>query len=104
MILKLQKQNAKNTIMDFENGMIVKIYKSQVDPILVGGRLRRPQTKMGISSEPMTLKFWQSPHFQNRDFEKGKSFLVQSAAQKWSSLKKMSVLMCWLFWQEMSDF
>ena len=25
------------------------------DPFSVGGRLRRPQTKMGISSEPMTL-------------------------------------------------
>ena len=23
--------------MDFENGVIVKIYKSEVDPILVGG-------------------------------------------------------------------
>ena len=39
--------------MDFENGVIIKIYKSEVDPILVGGRLRRPQTKMGISSGPM---------------------------------------------------
>ena len=43
--------------MDFENGVIVKIYKSLVDPILVGGRLRCPQTKMGISSGPLTLKF-----------------------------------------------
>ena len=41
--------------MDFDNGVIVKIYKSKVDPNLVGGRLRCPQTKMGISSEPMTL-------------------------------------------------
>ena len=32
--------------IDFENWVIVKIYKSQVDPILVGGRLRHPQTKM----------------------------------------------------------
>ena len=40
--------------MDFENGVIVKIYKSKVDPILVWGRLRHPQTKMGISSGPMT--------------------------------------------------
>ena len=60
--------------MDFENGVIVKFYKSKVDPILVGGRLRRPQTKVEIFSGPMTLKFWQSPHFQNRDFEKGKFF------------------------------
>ena len=29
---------------------------------------------MGISSGPTTLKFWQSAHFQNRDFEKGKFF------------------------------
>ena len=43
--------------MDFENGVIVKIYKSKVDPILVWWRLRQPQTKMGISSGPMTLKF-----------------------------------------------
>ena len=48
--------------------------KSSVDPILIGGCLRCPQIKMGISSGPMTLKFWQSPHFQNRDFEKGKNF------------------------------
>ena len=41
--------------MDFENGVIVKIYNSQVDHILVGGRLRHPQTKMGISSGPMTF-------------------------------------------------
>ena len=42
--------------MDFENGVIVKIYKSKVDPILIWERLRRPQTKMGISSGsgPMT--------------------------------------------------
>ena len=50
-----EKQEQQQEIIDFENGVIVKIYKSQVDPILVGGRLRRPQTKMGISSEPMTL-------------------------------------------------
>ena len=30
--------------MDFENRVIVKISKSYVDPILAGGRLRRPQT------------------------------------------------------------
>ena len=41
--------------MDFENGVIVKIYKSKVDPIFVWGRFRQPKTKMGISSEPMTL-------------------------------------------------
>ena len=39
--------------MDFENKVIVKIRKSLVDPILVGVRLRRPQTKIGISTEPM---------------------------------------------------
>ena len=32
--------------------MIVKIYKSYVDPILVGGHLRRPQIMMGISLGP----------------------------------------------------
>ena len=64
----------KSAFIDFENGVIVKIYKSWVDPILIGGRLRRPQIKMGISSGPMTLKFWQSPHFQNRDFENGRDF------------------------------
>ena len=41
--------------MDFENGVILKIYKFYVDPILVGGHLRHPQTKMGISSGPITL-------------------------------------------------
>ena len=60
--------------MDFKSGVIVKMYKSNVDPILVGGHLCRPQTKMGISSGPMILKFWQSPNFQNCDFEKGKFF------------------------------
>ena len=39
--------------MHSENGVIVKIYKSQVDPILLRGCLRPPQTKMGISSGPM---------------------------------------------------
>ena len=33
-----------------------------------------------------------------------KNFLVQSAAQKWSSLQKMIVSMCWLYWQKMNDF
>ena len=47
-----------------DNGAIVKIYKSQVDPILVGGRLRRPQTKMGISSGHMTLKLDTHPIFK----------------------------------------
>ena len=44
--------------IDFENGVIVKIYKSQVDPILVGGRLRHPQTKMGISSGPFCAEIY----------------------------------------------
>ena len=69
-----QTPEQQQPLMDFENGVIVKIYKSKVDPILVGGRLRRPQTKIGISTGPMTLKFLQSPHFQNQDFEKGKKF------------------------------
>ena len=63
-------RESKIWYVDFKNGVIVKIYKSYVDPILDGGRLRRKQTKMGISSGPMTLKFKQSPHFQNREFEK----------------------------------
>ena len=67
--------------MDFENGVIVKIYKSQVDPILVWGRFRRPHTKMGISSGPLTLKFGQSPHFQNHDFEKGKFFSLERGSK-----------------------
>ena len=90
--------------MDFENGVIVKIYKFLVDLISAWGRLRRPQTKMGISSGPITLKFWQSHHFQNCDFENGNFFLVQSAAQKWSSLQKMIVLTHQSFWQEISNF
>ena len=36
--------------------------------------LRCHQTKMGISLGHLTLKFWQSPHFQNREFERGKFF------------------------------
>ena len=51
---KCQKQEQQQPFKDFENGVIVKIYKSKVDPILIGGRLRRPQIKMGISSGPMT--------------------------------------------------
>ena len=42
--------------------------------------------------------------FSKSWFWEGKIFLVQSAAQKWSSLQKMIVLMHWLFWQEMSNF
>ena len=77
--------------MDFENGVIVKIYKSKVDPILVWGCLRQPQTDMGTSSGPMTLIFWQSPHFQNCDFERGKFFYSRvrlksgQVCKKWSS-------------------
>ena len=56
-------QEQEQPLMNNENGVIVKIHKSLVDPILVLGRLCRPKTKMGISSGPMTLKFWQSPHF-----------------------------------------
>ena len=37
--------------------VIVKTFKSYVDPILIGGRLRCPQIKMGIFSGPKTLKF-----------------------------------------------
>ena len=46
---------------------------------------------MGISSGPMTLKFSKSPHFQNRDFEKGKFFSSRAphksgqVCKKWSS-------------------
>ena len=39
-------------MIDFENGVIVKIYKSLVDPISVWGRFCRPETKMGIFSGP----------------------------------------------------
>ena len=35
-------------------------------PILVLGRRKRPQLKW---DRPKTYKFWQSPHFQNCDFE-----------------------------------
>ena len=49
----------KQPIMDLENGVIVKIYKSWVDPILDGGRLHRLQTNMGISSGPMTYERFQ---------------------------------------------
>ena len=31
--------------MNFENGVIVKIYKSYVNPILIWGRLGHPKTK-----------------------------------------------------------
>ena len=34
-----QKKKQQQLIMDFENGVIVKIYKSKVDPILNGGAL-----------------------------------------------------------------
>ena len=54
---------------------------------------------MSISSGPMTLKFHQTPRFWE-----GKDFLVQSAAQKWSSLQKMILSTRWSFWQEMSHF
>ena len=40
-------------------------------PILDLGQLRRPQLKW---DQPKTYKFWQSPHFQNRDFEKRNFF------------------------------
>ena len=56
------------SLMDFDIGVIVKIYKFQVDPIFIGGHLHRPQIKMGSSSRPMTLEFWQSTHFQNQNF------------------------------------
>ena len=42
--------------------------------------------------------------FSKSRFWEEKIFLVQSAAQKWSSLQKMIVSMHWLLWQEMSDF
>ena len=45
-----QKQEQQQPLMGFENGVIVKIFKSYFDPILDGGHLRHPQTKMGISS------------------------------------------------------
>ena len=50
--------------MDFENGVIDKIYKSKIDPISALGCLRHPQTKMGISSGPMTLNFDNHPIFK----------------------------------------
>ena len=43
---------------------------------------------MGISSGPMTLKFWQSPHFKNCDFEKEKYV--------WVPLKSCQVCKKWL--------
>ena len=40
--------------------------------------------------------------FSKLPFWIGNDFLVQSGAQKWSTLQKI-VLMRWSFWQEMSD-
>ena len=42
--------------------------------------------------------------FSKSRFWEGRNFLVQRAAQKWSSLQKMIVSMRWSFWQEMSNF
>ena len=39
------------TTYDFEIGVIDKIYKSLVEPILVFGRLHFPKTMMGISQD-----------------------------------------------------
>ena len=48
--------------MENENdiGVIVKIYKSKVDALLVEGHLRRPQTKMGIGW--FTFFCWMKPY------------------------------------------
>ena len=44
-------------------------HRSWGDAHLSFGRRKRPQLKW---DQPKTYKFWQSPHFQNCDFEKGK--------------------------------
>ena len=49
--LKCQKQEQQQPFKDFENGVIVKIYKSQIDPILGGGRLRRPKLRWASSQD-----------------------------------------------------
>ena len=51
-----------------------------------------------------TYDFLTITPFSKFRFWVGKNILVQSAAQKWSSLQKMIVLMHWLLWQEMSNF
>ena len=66
--------------------------------------MRRPSIKMGISSGPMTSNNFSNIPFSKTRFWEGKDFLVQSAAQKWSSLQKMILSTRWSFWQEMSHF
>ena len=71
-------------------GRLLEFLSLSLIPFLFGGN-HAVQTKMGISSGPMTLKFWQSPHFQNHDFEKRKTFLSRvplksgQVCKKWSS-------------------
>ena len=48
------QKEQQQSLTDFENGVIVKIYKSQVDPILVWGCLHHPKNKLGIASGPTT--------------------------------------------------
>ena len=49
---------------------------------------------MGIPSRPMTLKFWQSPHFQNQDFEVGNIFCPdrRSKVVKFAKNDRLDVL------------
>ena len=55
--------------MDFENGVIVTIYKSKVDPILVGGACPAPKLRWAT---PHDLWLWNvdnHPILKNRDFQ-----------------------------------
>ena len=52
----------------------------------------------------MTSNNFSNIPFSKTRFWEGKDFLVQSAAQKWSSLQKMILSTRWSFWQEMSHF
>ena len=85
---------------DFENGVIVKISK-----LLVLGRYH---LSLGVAQAPpnwngINLQIFTITPFSKSRFWGGKIFLVQSAAQKWSSLQVV-VSMHWLLWQEMSNF
>ena len=74
-----------------------------IDSILVEGACASPKLRW---ESPQDLWLW---NFDNHPIFKiailrREIVLVQSAAQKWSSLQKMIVLKCWSFWQEMSNF
>ena len=99
-----KNRNNNNHLWILEMGWLLKFISFRSISFQLGGRLRRPLNWNEHLLRTYNFEILTITPFSKSRFCEGKDFLVQTAAQKWSSLQKMILSTRWSFWQEMSRF